>query len=211
MLAEYEDMIILCRRGVELLTLPIRNGLIRHLVRSVFGTFLLLAIYLLLFSHLTACVFIFTEKIALETEISGQDPWTRYISVLYFMVTTSTTVGYGDITIDHKSSKYVFIRYSYQVLLMMMSLLVNSVFYTLINATVNDVCYILDKMQEPIEEFDYFLAVRIKKMNNSNGLNKFYLQNTTNFNFRYNFNKHKRFERIVKTYQVSDHHQSREK
>ena len=186
MLGEYEDMIFLCRRAIDILFYPFQHGLTKYIIEHLFSVFLILCIYTLLFSHMSACVFIFTEKQA-EYGQSDQSPVDRYISVLYFMVTTSATVGYGDITIDHKSVNLVFGRYLYQVLLMLLTLVLNSAFYSLINSSVNDAIYMFEKMQEPLEEFDYWQAARIRKMEKSTNVNNFYKQNNTNFNFLYNF------------------------
>ena len=186
MFSEYEDMIFLSHRLIDFFFWPFKAGLTKYIFKKVIGMFLTLTIYILLLSHMTACIFIFTERRAQERS-TDQTAVNRYISVLYFMVTTSTTVGYGDITIDHSSRLLIFVRYAYQVFLMLMTLLLNSVFYSLINMTVKDAVYMMDKMYEPLEEFDLWQAARIREMGPHPNINKFYKQNNMNFNFSYNF------------------------
>ena len=181
-------MIFLCNKIIEYLFWPFPDNLTKYLIKKVIGTFLILTVYILLFSHITACIFIYTEKKALAQDTDIEEPMTRYISAIYFMVTTSTSVGYGDILIDHQATRYIAARYMYQVFLMLLSLVVNSVFYSMINMTVNDAVYILDKMQQSLEDFDYFLSGKLKKMKACPEVNKFYKQNTTNFSFSYNYN-----------------------
>ena len=187
MLTEFDDMLFLCRQGIQYLFWFIRKRLLKHLITKVIGTFLILTIYILLFSHVSACIFILSERLAFAKEGSDLDPYSQYVSAIYFMVTTSTSVGYGDITIDHSTQILIPIRYLYQVFLMLVSLVVNSAFYSFINMTVDEAIYILDKMQEPLEAFDLWLGARMKQMPSSNRVNKFYRLNTTNFNFSYNF------------------------
>ena len=187
MLLEYEDMIFLCQQIVYYTFWFVQSRLLKHIAIKMFGTFLILTVYILLFSHVSACVFLLSERGAFSTNGIVLDPISDYITALYFMVTTSTSVGYGDKTINHFDQHLVFLRYLYQIFLMLVSIVINSAFYSGINMTVNDTIYMLEKMQEPLEEFDLWLASRMRWMGRNYAVNKFYKINTTNFNFMYNF------------------------
>ena len=187
MFSEYQDMLFLCRNTLDLSLWLLQDGVFKYIVRHVVGNFLILSLYVMLISHMLACIFIFMEKTALG-EDESKDPADWYISVLYFIVTTATTVGFGDITINHVTRRLVFLRYSYQVFLMIFSLFASSSFFSLVTTTVNDAVYIISKMSEPLEDFDVWMKTRLKNMPKTLEVNKFYQLNTTNFKFNYNFN-----------------------
>lgn len=187
MFVEFDDMQFLSNRFVTIILWPLKNGLYKYIFSKVFRTFFMLTLYVMLVSHISACIFILTEQIALQVDTEEGKHIDRYISVLYFIISTSTTVGYGDITIDHKAERLLEFRYSYQILLMLFSLVVNSLFYSLINITVNEAVYILDKPYEPLEEFEYWMTARVRKMKKSQEVNKFYVSASNNFKFSYHY------------------------
>ena len=140
MFVEYTDLEYICKGLANLFTFPFPEGIKKHTLNKIFFKLTLLTVYMLLVSHMCACVFLVMEREAIPgSSSSNQDPGLdKYITTLYFLITTSTVVGYGDVTINHKAEKLVFIRYSYQVFIMLFSVIINGVFYALINFLVRD-------------------------------------------------------------------------
>jgi CRP-like cAMP-binding protein len=164
-----------------------KSSNLKYILRHVVGDFFILMNYFLLISHIIACFFILTEKLAKSEVGLDNDPFDWYISVLYFMVTTATTVGYGDITIDHQTQRFIFLRYGYQVFLMVFSLFASSCFFSLVQTTVKDAFYILNRMGEPVNEYEMWLNNRIQKMPRIIEVDTFYRLCITNYGFNYNY------------------------
>jgi Ion transport protein len=153
MFVEYTDLEYICLGVVSLLTAPMAEGIKKHTVKYIVLQFFLLTLYLILVSHMCACVFLIMEREAIPgdaTSSSGAAIFDRYITTLYFLITTSTSVGYGDVTINHKADRLVFIRYAYQVFLMLFSVVINGVFYTLLNSIISTADQNMRKIREEV-------------------------------------------------------------
>jgi hypothetical protein len=155
MFVEYTDLEYICKGLADLFTLPFPEGIKKHTLKNILFQLTLLSVYMLLVSHMCACVFLVMEREALPgSSTSSQDPGLdKYITTLYFLITTSTVVGYGDVTINHKADKLVFLRYGYQVFIMLFSVIINGVFYAIINSLVRDSEEDMRKIKIEVELF----------------------------------------------------------
>jgi hypothetical protein len=122
------------------------DGIKKYIYNKTTSVLLLLAMYLCLISHLGACIFMIMEREALADSDSsgGHAPNKSYITVIYFLITSQTSVGYGDVTIDHLSIKLVFVRYFYQIVLMLFSIIFNGIFFSLILTVTADAANLLN-------------------------------------------------------------------
>ena len=79
--------------------------------------------------HLLTCVCIRQQDPAslVGRQLSG------YISDTYFMMSTASTVGYGDVTVDHKRKTDVELTYLFGILIMILAL----VFFSYMQSTFN--------------------------------------------------------------------------
>lgn len=187
MFSEYEDMQLFCKSFIKLFFFFLENDLTKYIVVNSITTLLLLTLYLMLFAHTCACIFILTERYALDDDPSKGHYQNRYTSVLYFMITTSSTVGNGDITISHAARRLVNIRYIYQIVLMLASLMVNSIFFSVINMSVNDAVYVSEQYYETVEDFRAWVFTRLKYAGSLFGMSKYYRRVDAEFTFQYNF------------------------
>ena len=87
----------------------------------------LLVIWLLL--HTLTCICIRQQDAAslVGRQLSG------YISDTYFMMSTASTVGYGDVTVDHRRKRDVELTYLFGIMIMILAL----VFFSYMQSTFN--------------------------------------------------------------------------
>ena len=157
MFVEYTDLEYICQGVVSLATSLMAEGIKKHTIKYIVLQFFLLTLYLVLVSHMCACVFLILEREAIPGDVtssSGAAIYDRYITTLYFLITTSTSVGYGDVTINHKANLLVFIRYAYQVFLMLFSVVINGVFYTMLSAIINTADQNMRKIREEVCKYE---------------------------------------------------------
>lgn len=187
MFLEYQDLKLVFEDFVRVSTFWMPVGVKRYTVRQLSTMLVVLSVYLVLMSHMLACVNIILEKSALgSTEVNNMN---LYISQLYFLITTSTSVGYGDITINHQATRLVIIRYSYQVLLMLFSVMVNGIFYSLIFSSVFAAAQLVERGKYAVEQFDEWLGKYYRHFHiTSNDQNKYYKIAISFFKFSYYFN-----------------------
>jgi hypothetical protein len=88
-------------------------------------------IWIILVSHVCTCYWIRLDLYS--SGLSSGLFYSTYVKNSYYIFTTSSSTGYGDITIDHKATDFVILRYLYQLVLMYFGLVVNSLLYSLIN------------------------------------------------------------------------------
>ena len=109
----------------------LRESLLKYTLKTLLTQFLVIFIWIILVSHVCTCYWI-----RLDLDNSGLSSglfYTTYVKNSYYIFTTSSSTGYGDITIDHKATDFVILRYLYQLSLMYFGLVVNSLLYSLIN------------------------------------------------------------------------------
>ena len=130
------------------------DGIHKYVAKEMTSKFILLGVFTLLISHILACIFLATERAAIPdgaTTKSSESLLDRYIDTLYFLISTSTSVGYGDITINHKLENLVIFRYSYQIFIMLFSVLSTGAFYTVINGMVKGAGDNVQKITKEVE------------------------------------------------------------
>jgi CRP-like cAMP-binding protein len=176
-LVEYNDMELVIRGLSKFLTFWIKNGLLRYTLNKVFWLLFIITAYLILFSHISACVFLILENIAMgnASAYNAMDPPSRYITVLYFLITSQTSVGYGDVTVNHQSDKLVAVRYLYQLFLMLVSILINGVYYTILLVTIKEATEVFYQSKNEIEKFEDWLTAIYRRMLPSPAQNPYYL------------------------------------
>ena len=117
----------------------ISDGVQKYILKQVSSKFLLLFLYTILFTHILSCILLVIEKSTIHEGVTtsanhkGGHLFYHYVNILYYLISTSTSVGYGDITINHKSDKLIIIRYLYQLLIMLFTVTSVGAFYTIIN------------------------------------------------------------------------------
>ncbi len=109
---------------------------------------------LYLISNLLACVWIRVNKFY---ELDTVDD---YIRSYYFLFATATTIGYGDVTVDHKSTSIVKTRYTVACILIIFAL----VFYAYVQTKILQVRKQFDGLDavlnDDLDEFEEWMAVR---------------------------------------------------
>jgi hypothetical protein len=109
---------------------------------------------LYLLSNLLACVWIRVNKF---NELDSVDD---YIRSYYFLFATATTIGYGDVTVDHKNPSIVKTRYTIACVLIIFAI----VFYAYVQAKILQVKSQfggLDAvLSDGLNEFEDWMAVR---------------------------------------------------
>lgn len=168
-----------------------REGIYKYLTKKIGFVLFILSIYILLISHWLACIFLLLEYEGLKAsvdEIPKHAISARYVSVLYFLIATSCTVGYGDTTVNHNALHLVQIRYLYQIFLMLASVIGNAVFFSLIFTTTRNADAVTSGIQNDVEEFEDFLSRLYWKMMPNPELNRFYRVAINFYKFAYFFN-----------------------
>lgn len=107
-----------------------------------------LLIYLYLLSHICVCFWI-----RLSDQEKVGDHYSQYISTAYYLFTTSSTVGYGDFTVDHDNQERFYIRFFFQIVLMYFAVFVNGMFYAFINKLTSTTTEVLEKPHEEVSSF----------------------------------------------------------
>jgi hypothetical protein len=133
----------------------LRESLLKYTLKTLLTQFLVIFIWIILVSHVCTCYWI-----RLDLDSSGLSFdlfYTTYVKNSYYIFTTSSSTGYGDITIDHKATDFVILRYLYQLVLMYFGLVVNSLLYSLINTLSQRTEEVLSR---PTQELRFFHADR---------------------------------------------------
>ncbi len=133
----------------------VQESLLKYTLKTLLTQFLVIFIWIILVSHVCTCYWI-----RLDLENSGlrfDSFYSTYVKNSYYIFTTSSSTGYGDITIDHKSTELVILRYLYQLVLMYFGLVVNSLLYSLINTLSQRTEEVLSK---PTQEVSFIQADR---------------------------------------------------
>jgi CRP-like cAMP-binding protein len=149
----------------------------RHVHPSVFRIFKLLA-YVLVFAHVGACFWYFLGEMQ-ETEeawihrhwndgpsISDESGMTKYITSMYWLLTTLTTIGYGDITPRTDSEMW------FANLIMIMG----TIFFAYTTASVSSILVTTDNDNSGLREKMSELRVFIRGFKLSPGLSKMLTQ-----------------------------------
>ena len=102
---------ILSRNQNKFVTL-IESNIMNNKFFSDWGNLIFQIVLALIFLHITACIHIFIGRNSypnwiIENSISEDSYWTIYISSIYFLIATLTSVGYGDIT-GYSNNEYIF-------------------------------------------------------------------------------------------------------
>ena len=176
-LVEYKDMELVIRGFSRLSTFWIKDPLLKYTLNKVLWLLLIITVYLILFSHISACVFLILETMALgkASDYLMMDPWSRYVKVLYFLITSQTSVGYGDVTVNHESTQLVILRYLYQLFLMLGSILINGIYYTILLVTIKEATEVFFQSKNEIEKFEDWLTAIYRRMLPSPAQNPYYL------------------------------------
>jgi hypothetical protein len=90
-----------------------------------------------------------------------------YVTSLYFIFTTSSTVGYGDITVPHNARDYVEGSYLFASLLIILALIFFAYLQSLINSLISLLHATSNQIHEQLEEFNDWMAAR----NQTKGVN----------------------------------------
>lgn len=89
------------------------------------------------------------------------DEWVNdYINALYFIFTTSSTVGYGDITVDHKAKDHIAEKYLFACVLMLLALIFFAYIQSLITTLIADYTAVGKMVNGQLEEFSDWMAAR---------------------------------------------------
>jgi hypothetical protein len=88
------------------------------------------------------------------------DITTSYINASYFLFTTASTNGYGDITVDNKSTEKVEGRYLFAILIMLLSLIFFAYLQSVISKLRLDWILAETKVNQEMDDFDDWMAVR---------------------------------------------------
>ena len=110
------------------------------------GFFLVVLIF---FFHISACMFIFIHQFDTDrnswltgTEYSLYEPWKLYVFALYFVVTTISTVGYGDMSASTDLERF------YCVILMLTGVSI----FTFISGALSSILSNYDNSQAALQE-----------------------------------------------------------
>lgn len=105
-------------------------------------------------SHLMACFWIRINGILTSEWVND------YINGLYFIFTTSSTVGYGDNSVDHKAKEHIAEKYLFGCVLMLMALIFFAYIQSLITTLIADYTAVGRMMNAQLEEFSDWMAAR---------------------------------------------------
>lgn len=105
-------------------------------------------------AHIAACLWI--RNYGLLSSDSIDD----YNTAIYFLFTTASTVGYGDVTVDHKRTTNVGDRFVFASSLMIFALIFFAYVQSLIYSLLQDFQAVDLKVKEKVEEFDDWMTVR---------------------------------------------------
>lgn len=78
------------------------------------------------------------------------DTFNSFVQATYFLFATAGTVGYGDVTLDNKSSKQVVWRYFFATMVIFFALIFFSYLQSLINALRSKLTFAQLKLQEDV-------------------------------------------------------------
>lgn len=162
MLIEYQDFNMLCAGLISMLMMPLSESSFKYTVMQIVVQITIKTSYLMLFCHVNACIFLLQEQAAgLSDMFMAADvnsTTTRYVTALYALITTQTSVGYGDITINPISTINVKSRYMYQIFLDMASVIANSMYYQLLIVLIKCQIQILNQISDESAEFEDWMA-----------------------------------------------------
>lgn len=122
--------------------------------RKLIETFLKNFISVFCLAHIAACLWIRNYGQLTKSPIDD------YNSAIYFLITTAATVGYGDITVDHKRDNNVAGRYIFASSLMIFALIFFAYVQSLITSLLLNFQAVDLKVKAKVEEFEDWLAVR---------------------------------------------------
>jgi len=190
LLVEYSEINILILGIVRVLCSLVDNGLLRYCLEVAAYSFGRMLVYLLICIHVLTTVYMKIEDSAgiYESSDFPVDLSTRYITTFYYICTTATTVGYGDVLVNHQWPIAILGRYSYQVFLMLMAVVGNGIFLSMILSTTRSFSEAMRASQEAVQEFEDWMAVYIKNMNKSTQVNRYFKAAFNFFKFNYYFN-----------------------
>lgn len=85
---------------------------------------------------------------------------TDYITALYFVFATSSTVGYGDVTVPHNAKNNIEGRYLFACVLIIAALIFFAYLQSLINSLIHQFQAVSLQITEQLEEFNDWMAAR---------------------------------------------------
>lgn len=177
MLIECKDLNLIISAMVAFMLSWMRGGALKHSVKSVLTPMLIITAYLMIVCHINACLIQLQEdnlNIQLLNIGSGVDSTYRYISTFYMLITTQTSVGYGDILINHTTDSDVSGRYLYQIMLMLTSIMFNGIYYGLLILLIEQQKAAQNKATEEAENFEAWLSVIFRSLPRDPTLNKLF-------------------------------------
>ena len=144
-----------CRSVITklLASLRIRGFLFGRFLAS----FLTVMFSFYLFAHIFACLFILIEGFDIDTFDENE-----YINAIYFVYSTSTVVGYGDVTIDISSKYKIEIRILFSILVIFFGIIFVGYTFGCINQTLAEVNQIELKVNAELGGFEGWIAIRRK-------------------------------------------------
>lgn len=104
-------------------------------------------ITILLLANLLSCFWIRVNSYVTN------DNLTDYVNAIYFLFTTASTIGYGDILVDHKRTDTASGRYLFATFMILMSLIFFAYVQSLINSMRAEWTLVDDRLQGLLEEF----------------------------------------------------------
>ena len=105
-------------------------------------------------SHVITCLWI-------RVNVTLTNNWVAdYVTSLYFLFATSSTVGYGDITVDHKSREHVEGRYLFASCLIIAALIFFAYLQSLINSLIHQFQAVELVIHQELDEFSDWMAAR---------------------------------------------------
>lgn len=128
----------------------IQANKIRKLIETFFQNFI--SVFSL--AHMAACLWIRNNGKLTDNSLDD------YNSAIYFLFTTASTVGYGDITVDHRSSFVVAGRYLFASSLMIFALIFFAYIQSLILSLLGEFQAVDLKVKAKVEEFEDWMTVR---------------------------------------------------
>lgn len=122
--------------------------------RKLLETLLCNLISVFSLAHMVACLWI------RNNEFLSNSPMEDYNDAIYFLFTTASTIGYGDLTVDHQSLTNVSGRYLFATSLMIFALIFFAYVLSLIYGLLQKLQAVDQKVREKVEEFEDWMAVR---------------------------------------------------
>jgi hypothetical protein len=134
----------------NLLPYSIEVNKYRKLLETLFSNFI--SVFSL--AHMAACLWI------RNNEFLTRSPLDDYNDAIYFLFTTASTIGYGDLTVNHWSLSNVAGRYLFATSLMIFALIFFAYVQSLIYALLREFQAVDLKVREKVDEFEDWMAVR---------------------------------------------------